>query len=176
MNVCPSSGPHGGAAGGSGGGGGCGGQGGKGGGYGGGSIAIIALEGTELTVEASRIVAGRGGKGGVGGTGQEGGYGNTAGQGGRLLFGIDMGAGCSGGTGGNGGRGGDAGGGLGGASIGIAYTSTYLRLAPDAGFDIAGAGDGGLAGNASEGDKTNKGGEGPAGFFIQFDVAAESPR
>jgi hypothetical protein len=174
MNVCPAGGPQGGPAGGSGGSGGCGGQGGKGGGYGGGSIAIVALESTVETLEAIRIATGQGGHGGVGGTGQLGGVGGYRGYGGHHVLGREDA--CDGGSGGDGGRGGDAGGGLGGATIGVASVAADVRFMADTLVLPGGAGEGGLAGNASLGDNEGKGGPGPTGNWVQFGAEVEQPR
>ncbi|WP_433927027.1 hypothetical protein [Sorangium cellulosum] len=169
VSACPTGRPQGGAAGGSGGSGGCGGRGGKGGGHGGASIGIIALQGSVLTVEASRVVAGNGGHGGVGGTGQPGGWGGDLGRGGRYRFAGNEWLGCDGGPGGEGGRGGDAGGGLGGSSFGIASVGATVTIALDA-FVIPGkAGGGGLAGNAAPGDEEGQGEPGRASFWYRFD-------
>ncbi|AUX39937.1 hypothetical protein SOCE26_013320 [Sorangium cellulosum] len=128
MSVCPTGRPQGGAAGGSGGSGGCGGKGGHAGDYGGASIAIVALQGSAITVEAgSKVLGAKGGDGGVGGTGQWGGLGSAGGNGGRPGPTI-MSRGCIGGFGGKGGRGGDAGGGLGGHSLGIGSVGASVAI------------------------------------------------
>ncbi|WP_437592897.1 hypothetical protein [Sorangium sp. So ce1000] len=128
MHACPAGRPQGGAAGGSGGGGGCGGRGGKGGHYGGASIAIVALQGSDLTVgDDSTVLGAKGGDGGVGGTGQWGGFGVAGGHGGDARL-TDTAPACRGGGGGYGGRGGDAGGGLGGHSLGIGSVGASVTL------------------------------------------------
>ncbi|WP_437934510.1 hypothetical protein [Sorangium sp. So ce341] len=174
MGACPAPRVQAGAAGGSGGGGGCGGRGGKGGGYGGASIGILALEGTELTVKDTDVLAGNGGKGGVGGTGQPGGvgqYGATGGTG----YGTEMWEACKGGNGGHGGRGGDAGGGLGGASFGIASVGASVALASDATVLAGKSGEGGHAGNARPDDDVGKGARGLARFWYRFDAPDPEP-
>ncbi|WP_437607053.1 DUF1565 domain-containing protein [Sorangium sp. So ce834] len=175
MVACRAGGPQAGAAGGSGGSGGCGGRGGYGGGYGGASIGIVALDGTELTVAASDVFAGKGGRGGAGGRGQPGGVGQPGGSGGHP-FGPDMWPACSGGYGGNGGRGGDAGGGLGGASVGIAYVVPNFAIRPGTNIVAGDAGEGGPAGNTSPGDDVGKGAPGPWGELYRFGPASEPPQ
>ncbi|AUX45890.1 hypothetical protein SOCE26_073870 [Sorangium cellulosum] len=175
MFACRAGGPQGGPAGGSGGSGGCGGRGGYGGGYGGASIGIVALDGTELTVAASDVITGHGGRGGVGGNGQPGGVGQWGGNGGAG-FGPEMWGACNGGTGGNGGRGGDAGGGLGGAAVGIAYVAPNYAIRPGTSFTVGDAGDGGPAGNAGVGDEVGRGRQGPRGEVHAFSVGNEPPR
>ncbi|AUX29371.1 hypothetical protein SOCE836_014600 [Sorangium cellulosum] len=175
MTACPADLPQAGAAGGSGGSGGCGGLGGKGGGYGGSSIGIVALWGSALTLEATRVTTGNGGNGGVGGTGQPGGYGRWGGDGGKGFTGpITWGA-CRGGWGGRGGRGGDAGGGLGGHSLGVASVGAYVSLAPSAIFNQGNAGVGGLAGNAAPGDQVGQGTDGIPTFWYRFDAPDPEP-
>ncbi|AUX34204.1 MULTISPECIES: hypothetical protein [Sorangium] len=166
--------PPGGAAGGSGGSGGCGGLGGKGGGYGGASIGIIALEGAELTVEASDVFTGDGGRGGVGGTGQWGGRGAGGGRGGSHPF-TELWPACPGGRGGNGGRGGDAGGGSGGHSLGVASVGATVTLAQDASVHHGDGGSGGPAGNAAPDEDEGKGDPGLAYFWYRFDAPAPAP-
>ncbi|WP_438022398.1 hypothetical protein [Sorangium sp. So ce233] len=174
--ACPTGRPQGGAAGGSGGSGGCGGKGGHGGDYGGASIAIVALQGSALTVEASQVLGGTGGNGGVGGTGQPGGGGSMGGYGGRRPAGLgDMLPACSGGTGGNGGRGGDGGGGLGGASFGIASMSASVNLLEDAIVLPGQPGQGGRSGNAVIEDAPGQGRAGPALFWYRFDAPDPEP-
>ncbi|WP_438017426.1 hypothetical protein WMF18_42810 [Sorangium sp. So ce315] len=168
MVACRAGGPQGGAAGGSGGSGGCGGRGGGGGGYGGASLGIIALQGSVLTLEATKVTAGHGGRGGVGGTGQPGGAGPPGGYGGRHL--VDgLWDACHGGKGGNGGRGGDGGGGLGGPSIGVASLGATVTIASGATLDHGAGGDGGLAGNAALDEEEGKGEVGAAMAYRQFD-------
>ncbi|WP_437692802.1 hypothetical protein [Sorangium sp. So ce176] len=175
MFACPVGLPQSGAAGGSGGSGGCGGRGGGGGGYGGASIGIVALEGTDLTLANTEVLTGKGGQGGVGGTGQPGGVGRRGAHGGVGYTGGDMWDACKGGTGGNGGRGGDAGGGLGGASVGIAYVVPNFAIRPGTKLVAAGAGQGGLAGNAGPNDQVGKGANGPWGELYHFGAASEPP-
>ncbi|XXR50588.1 hypothetical protein WMF29_11290 [Sorangium sp. So ce381] len=175
MDVCPADLPQSGAAGGSGGSGGCGGKGGRGGAYGGASIGIVALEGTELTIEDTDVFTGNGGKGGVGGTGQPGGAGRKGGRLGRGFVGTDMWDACRGGAGGHGGRGGDAGGGLGGASIGIAYVVPNVAIRPGTVITVGSPGQGGLAGNAGNDDDAGQGKDGPTGHIFQFSAANEPP-
>ncbi|WP_438003732.1 hypothetical protein WME89_33370 [Sorangium sp. So ce321] len=174
MVACRAGGPQGGAAGGSGGSGGCGGRGGHGGGYGGASIGIVALDDTDLTIGATDVITGKGGRGGVGGRGQAGGIGRRGGPGGAG-FGPEGWDACKGGTGGNGGRGGDAGGGLGGASIGIAYVVPNFAVRPGTTISIGGAGHGGLAGNAGASDEVGQGRLGPVGPFHAFSMENEPP-
>ncbi|WP_437544981.1 hypothetical protein WME97_37795 [Sorangium sp. So ce367] len=171
--ACPAGRPQGGAAGGSGGSGGCGGKGGQGGDYGGASIAIVALQGSALTVDASHVLGGKGGNGGVGGTGQWGGAGWGGGNGGRSLTG--MAGGCAGGAGGNGGRGGDGGGGLGGASFGIASMSASVNLLEDAIVLPGQPGQGGRPDSAVTDNAPGQGREGPALFWYRFDAPDPEP-
>jgi uncharacterized protein YjbI with pentapeptide repeats len=98
--------------GGAGGAGGCGGQPAPGGQQGGASFAIVAAFGSVLTLNHSRVVAGRGGDGGRGGVGGAGGLGGSHATGGNV--GGPDGAGTKGGDGGDGGIGGGGGGGAGG--------------------------------------------------------------
>ncbi|MGK4002376.1 hypothetical protein WMF31_07125 [Sorangium sp. So ce1036] len=175
MNACPAGRPQGGAAGGSGGSGGCGGKGGQGGDYGGASIAIVALQGSELTVGAGSTVLGaKGGDGGVGGTGQWGGLGGGGGRGGRSLL-TDTARGCDGRAGGNGGRGGDAGGGLGGHSLGIGSVGASVTIAQDATVSPGQAGKGGRGGNTIQESGAGQGEEGIALFWYRFDAPAVEP-
>ncbi|WP_437313113.1 hypothetical protein [Sorangium sp. So ce385] len=173
MNSCQDR-PQGGAAGGSGGSGGCGGLGGKGGGYGGASIGIVALEGAELTVEASDVITGHGGRGGVGRTGQPGGRGAQGGRGGSHPF-TTLWPACDGGWGGDGGRGGDAGGGSGGHSLGVASVSATVTLAQDASVHHGDGGSGGPAGNADLDQDEGKGATGISLFWYRFDAPAPAP-
>ncbi|WP_437592887.1 hypothetical protein [Sorangium sp. So ce1000] len=176
MNACLAGRPEGGAAGGSGGSGGCGGKGGKGGGYGGASIGIVALQGSNLTVDASTVLGAKGGDGGVGGTGQWGGIGWDGGLGGHGAA-TDTSRGCRGGRGGNGGRGGDAGGGLGGHSFGIGSVGASVALSETAMVLPGQAGTGGIGGNATLESKLGKGQDGTALFWYRFDAPApETPQ
>ncbi|XXY48587.1 hypothetical protein WME91_52150 [Sorangium sp. So ce269] len=174
MMACPAGSPQGGAAGGSGGSGGCGGLGGKGGGYGGSSIGVVALQGSTVTLEATRVITGSGGNGGVGGTGQPGGVGQKGGHGG-VGYGAEQWDACKGGTGGDGGRGGDAGGGLGGSSYGVAAHSAYVGIGPDATIQLGRAGEGGFAGNAAPDDAVAQGQGGESMPYRQFDVPNPAP-
>ncbi|WP_437552192.1 hypothetical protein WME97_12770 [Sorangium sp. So ce367] len=174
MNACPAGRPQGGAAGGSGGSGGCGGKGGKGGDYGGASIGIVALQGSDLTVEDSKVLGAKGGNGGVGGTGQWGGLGPDGGHGGHSL-GPDWSRGCAGGGGGNGGRGGDAGGGLGGHSLGIGSVSATVTLGYKATVSPGQAGTGGIGGNSTPERPLGKGNDGTAQFWYRFDAPDPEP-
>ncbi|MGK3997996.1 hypothetical protein [Sorangium sp. So ce1024] len=167
MIACRAGVPQGGAAGGSGGSGGCGGRGGGGGGYGGASIGVVALQGSVLTLEATKVTAGNGGDGGVGGTGQPGGVGRKGGYGGRGP-GNSWHA-CHGGKGGNGGRGGDGGGGLGGPSIGVASLGATVTIASSATLEPGRGGEGGPAGNAAPHEEEGKGAMGDAAPYRQFD-------
>ncbi|WP_437294430.1 hypothetical protein [Sorangium sp. So ce426] len=176
MAACPADRPQAGAAGGSGGSGGCGGLGGKGGGYGGSSIGVVALQGSAVTLGATRVTTGNGGNGGVGGTGQPGGGGGAGGNGGKRPPGdSEMWPACDGGAGGDGGRGGDAGGGLGGSSYGIAAHSAYVAFGPDVPVQFGGYGKGGLAGNAVPGFDVGKGENGDSMPYRQFDVPNPEP-
>ncbi|WP_437644032.1 hypothetical protein [Sorangium sp. So ce362] len=174
MNACPTGRPQGGAAGGSGGSGGCGGKGGQGGDHGGASIAIVALQGSALTVEDSTVLGAKGGKGGVGGTGQWGGAGAGPGRGGRALV-TGTALGCRGGFGGHGGRGGDAGGGLGGHSLGIGSVGASVALLEDATVLPGQAGKGGLGGNSSTETTSGEGDDGIARFWHRFDAPDPDP-
>ncbi|WP_437524505.1 hypothetical protein WME79_36160 [Sorangium sp. So ce726] len=174
MGTCPAGRPQAGAAGGSGGSGGCGGLGGKGGDYGGSSIGVVALQGSAVTLEATRVMTGNGGKGGVGGTAQPGGVGQYGGHGG-VGYGTEMWEACKGGNGGAGGRGGDAGGGLGGSSYGVAAHSAYVGIGPDVPVQLGTAGDGGLAGNAAPDDEVGQGQAGDSMPYRQFDVPNPAP-
>ncbi|XXX94824.1 hypothetical protein WMF22_38075 [Sorangium sp. So ce204] len=175
MNACPAGRPQGGAAGGSGGSGGCGGKGGQGGGYGGASIAIVALQGSDLTVDDDSTVLGaKGGNGGVGGTGQWGGIGAGGGLGGNKLL-TDTSRGCAGGDGGDGGRGGDAGGGLGGHSLGIASVGAAVTILPHATVSPGQAGTGGLGGNATPESHSGQAHDGTKVFWYRFDAPAPEP-
>ncbi|WP_437931751.1 hypothetical protein WMF37_21675 [Sorangium sp. So ce291] len=174
MNACPTGRPQGGAAGGSGGSGGCGGKGGEGGSYGGASIGIVALQGSDLTVDASTVLGAKGGNGGVGGTGQWGGLGAGGGLGGnKLLTGTSRG--CAGGDGGNGGRGGDAGGGLGGHSLGIGSVGASVAIMQNATVLPGQAGEGGLGANAAPESGLGQGRNGTAQFWYRFDASAPEP-
>ncbi|XXZ15467.1 hypothetical protein WMF18_12685 [Sorangium sp. So ce315] len=175
MNACPAGRPQSGAAGGSGGSGGCGGKGGQGGGYGGASIAIVALQGSDLTVDDDSTVLGaKGGNGGVGGTGQWGGIGAGGGLGGNKLL-TDTSRGCAGGDGGDGGRGGDAGGGLGGHSLGIASVGAAVTILPHATVSPGQAGTGGLGGNATPESHSGQAHDGTKVFWYRFDAPAPEP-
>ncbi|MDC0681029.1 hypothetical protein [Sorangium atrum] len=173
-NACPADRPQGGAAGGSGGSGGCGGKGGKGGDYGGASIAIVALQGSDLTVDASTVLGAKGGNGGVGGTGQWGGFGVNGGQGGRGFL-TDTSPGCDGGLGGDGGRGGDAGGGHGGHSFGIGSVGASVAILETAKVSPGQAGKGGSGGNASAANTYGTGNDGTAWFWYRFDEQDPEP-
>ncbi|XXR41418.1 hypothetical protein WME90_13930 [Sorangium sp. So ce375] len=173
-NACPADRPQGGAAGGSGGSGGCGGKGGKGGDYGGASIAIMALKGSDLTVDASTVLGAQGGDGGVGGTGQWGGFGWDGGKGGRGSV-TDTSRGCDGGFGGDGGRGGDAGGGLGGHSLGIGSVGASVAILETATVSPGQAGEGGLGGNASPKTTFGNGANGIELFWYRFDAPDPQP-
>ena len=107
---------------GGGGAGGCGGVAGKGGGPGGSSIAIVSL-GANVSLPKTKLIAAAGGKGGAGGLGQPGGKGGVGGKGGAVPGGVNLKPACAGGYGGEGGKGGNGGRGLGGHSLGIAYTA-----------------------------------------------------
>ncbi|AUX25495.1 hypothetical protein SOCEGT47_060420 [Sorangium cellulosum] len=173
-NACPAGRPQVGAAGGSGGSGGCGGKGGKGGDYGGASIAIVALQGSNLTVDASTVLGAKGGDGGVGGTGQWGGFGVDGAFGGNGLL-TDTSRGCRGGFGGDGGRGGDAGGGLGGHSFGIASVGASVAILQTATVKPGQAGKGGLGGNATAENGLGQGNDGTALFWYRFDAPDPEP-
>ncbi|WP_434048933.1 MULTISPECIES: hypothetical protein [Sorangium] len=173
-NACPAGRPQGGAAGGSGGSGGCGGKGGKGGDYGGASIAIVALQGSDLTVDASTVLGAKGGDGGVGGAGQWGGFGVAGGHGGHALL-TDTSRGCRGGFGGDGGRGGDAGGGLGGHSLGIGSVGASVAITEFAKVLPGQAGKGGRGGNASVENTPGQGKAGIALFWYPFDTLDPEP-
>ncbi|WP_437979332.1 hypothetical protein [Sorangium sp. So ce295] len=176
MGACPAGRPQAGAGGGSGGSGGCGGLGGKGGGYGGSSIGVVALHGSSVTLEATRVTTGNGGNGGVGGTGQPGGGGSVGGYGGKPPPGVsEMWPACSGGAGGHGGRGGDAGGGLGGSSYGVAAHSAYVGIGPDSPVQLGNPGQGGSAGNAGPDDEVGMGEDGDSMPYRQFDVPNPAP-
>ncbi|WP_437606800.1 hypothetical protein WMF20_38545 [Sorangium sp. So ce834] len=173
-NACPAGRPQGGAAGGSGGSGGCGGKGGRGGDYGGASIAIVALQGSELTIESGEVLGAKGGDGGVGGTGQWGGFGVDGGLGGNGLL-TDTSRGCRGGFGGDGGRGGDAGGGLGGHSLGIGSVGASVAIMQRATVSPGQAGTGGLGANATPQSGLGQGEDGIALFWYRFDAPAPEP-
>ncbi|WP_437664555.1 hypothetical protein [Sorangium sp. So ce1182] len=174
MNVCPAGRPQGGAAGGSGGSGGCGGKGGQGGSYGGASIGIVALQGSDLTVDASTVLGAKGGEGGVGGTGQWGGIGADGGRRGSGSV-TDTSRGCDGGFGGNGGRGGDAGGGLGGHSLGIGSVGASVAILQDATVLPGQGGTGGLGANATPENPLGQGQGGITQFWYRFDAPAPEP-
>ncbi|WP_438010379.1 hypothetical protein WME89_18100 [Sorangium sp. So ce321] len=176
MTACPAGRSQGGAAGGSGGSGGCGGKGGRGGDYGGASMAIVALQGSAITVEAgSKVLGGKGGDGGVGGTGQWGGLGFAGGLGGNARL-TQTAPACRGGGGGNGGRGGDAGGGLGGHSLGIGSVGASVAILEHATVLPGQAGKGGLGGNAAQESGDGQGEEGIALFWYRFEApASEQP-
>ncbi|WP_437635555.1 hypothetical protein [Sorangium sp. So ce854] len=174
--ACPAGRSQGGAAGGSGGSGGCGGKGGKGGNYGGASIGIVALQASELTVDASTVLGAKGGNGGVGGTGQWGGLGWDGGRGGRgHVTDTSPSRGCRGGGGGHGGRGGDAGGGLGGHSFGIASVGASVAILQNATVSPGQAGTGGLGGNTTPERPLGQGQDGTAAFWYRFDAPAPEP-
>jgi hypothetical protein len=107
---------------GSGGCGGCPGGGGEGGQGGGGSIAL-AIYRSQVTIEASELLATFGGYGGDGGRGAQGLWGGVNGSG--------INGGCAGGSGGNGGNGGAGGAGAGGISVGFVWSGT-MPLIDDA--------------------------------------------
>ncbi|WP_437984594.1 hypothetical protein [Sorangium sp. So ce117] len=175
MTACPPGRPQGGAAGGSGGGGGCGGKGGKGGDYGGASIAIVALQGSAITVEAgSKVLGGKGGDGGVGGTGQWGGFGFAGGLGGNARL-TETAPACRGGGGGNGGRGGDAGGGLGGHSLGIGSVGASVALSEKATVLPGQAGKGGSGANSVGEVDAGQGEGGITTFWYRFDAPTPEP-
>jgi Pentapeptide repeats (8 copies) len=110
-----------GSSGGGGGAGGCGGQAGPGGQQGGASFGIVAAAGSILTLNQSRVVAGRSGDGGTGGVGGKGGAaGARAGGAGTSGYGYHGGKGGDGGNGGIGGGGGGGAGGNGGPSAAVA--------------------------------------------------------
>ncbi|WP_437943533.1 hypothetical protein WMF27_42525 [Sorangium sp. So ce281] len=169
MVVCHVDDPQSGAAGGSGGSGGCGGRGGKGGGPGGASLGIVALEGAELTVLGSMVVAGDGGDGGGGGRGQAGGMGHNGGLGGLYTPWDDWRA-CNGGKGGNGGRGGDGGGGLGGPSVGVA-TVGVTKVSFEAGAVVRN----GHAGFGGSGSDPSRRDPGTAGAWVVFPAVDPGP-
>ena len=101
-----------GGSGGGGGQGGTGGVGGTGGRGGGASIAILLLNGSELTLHDSHVTAQQGGAGGIGGYGQNGGAGGAGGNGGSgNAGGLAGGKGGAGAGGSDGGQGGSGGGG-----------------------------------------------------------------
>ncbi|MDC0685415.1 hypothetical protein [Sorangium atrum] len=174
MNACAAGRPQGGASGGSGGSGGCGGKGGKGGDYGGASIAVVALKGSDLTVDASTVLGAKGGNGGVGGTGQWGGLGADGGRRGRGAA-TETSRGCDGGFGGDGGRGGDAGGGLGGHSLGIGSVGASVAILERATVSPGQAGKGGPGGNASAESTYGTGGNGIQQFWYRFDEQDPEP-
>ena len=101
-------------AGGAGGAGGCGGEGGFGGGAGGSSVALLVFA-SDVTVEASDLVAKNAKPGGAGGAGQAGQLGGSRGTGSNMA--------CNGGNGAPGGTGGHAGGGPGGIAAGIVWST-----------------------------------------------------
>jgi hypothetical protein len=136
----------GGASGGSGASGGCGGAGGKGGGYGGSSIALVSVNGAELSFSDVELVAKNGGKRGEGGLGQEGGGGGAmGGAGGGVPAGVSLAPGCGGGKGGKGGQGGAGGRGLGGHSLGIAYAQSAAPPGEGVMIQVGDAGEGAIA-------------------------------
>jgi len=118
-----------GGAGGGGGGGGCGGKAGKGGRGGGGSFAI-AMVGSTVRVDASKMTTARGGDGGPGGNGGNGGGGGQPGSGAggqsdsSHCSSRSGGNGGAGATGGPGGHGGGGAGGTAGPSVCIVYKGT----------------------------------------------------
>ncbi|WP_437912667.1 hypothetical protein WME73_37320 [Sorangium sp. So ce302] len=175
MNACPAGRAQRGAAGGSGGSGGCGGKGGKGGGYGGASIGIVALQGSNLTVDASTVLGAKGGNGGVGGTGQWGGLGWEGGNGGVGSVTDTSTRGCRGGGGGHGGRGGDAGGGLGGHSLGIGSVGASVAILETATVLPGQAGIGGLGANSTPERPLGQGQGGTAQFWYPFDAPDPEP-
>lgn len=137
-NLC-GSGP--GASGGSGGTGGCGGAGGHPGQPGGSAIAVVSLNST-ITLTETRVKVGNGGAPGLGGSGQTGGTGGMGGAGGATKMGVA--AACNGGNGGKGGDGGPGSDGLGGHSIGIAFSDTEPTVDENSIIEsIGNAGEGG---------------------------------
>jgi uncharacterized protein YjbI with pentapeptide repeats len=141
-----------GGSGGGGGAGGCGGAPGGGGQQGGGSFAVVAAAST-LSLNQTRVIAGRGGDGGAGGAGAAGGGGGTHADGawgsGPGSDGYRGGLGGPGGDGGAGGGGGGGAGGNGGPSIGVALvsgatvTGTGLVYYDGTSGDVGGPGAGG---------------------------------
>ncbi len=121
-----------GSSGGGGGAGGCGGQPAPGGQQGGGSFGIVAAQGSAVTINNSRVVAGRSGDGGVGGAG-----GNGGASGARAIGSGSSGYGYHGGKGGDGGSGGVGGAGGGGAG-GNAGPSAAVALVSGAKVDGTG--------------------------------------
>jgi hypothetical protein len=137
-----------GSSGGGGGAGGCGGQPAPGGQQGGASFGIVAAAGSVLTLNQSRVVAGRSGDGGVGGVGGKGGAkGAHASGAGTSGYGYHGGKGGDGGNGGIGGGGGGGAGGNGGPSAAVALvggakvdgTGTYY-VGSSGNFGSGGAG------------------------------------
>jgi len=113
-----------GSSGGGGGAGGCGGQPATGGQQGGASFVLVATGGSVLTLNQSRVVAGRSGDGGPGGVGGNGGAsGSLATGSGSSGYGYHGGKGGDGGNGGVGGGGGGGSGGNAGPSVGVALVS-----------------------------------------------------
>jgi Pentapeptide repeats (8 copies) len=110
-----------GSSGGGGGAGGCGGPPAPGGQQGGGSFGIVVAQGSVVTINNSRVVAGRSGDGGVGGIGGNGGAAGARAVGsGSSGYGYHGGKGGDGGKGGVGGAGGGGAGGNGGPSAAVA--------------------------------------------------------
>lgn len=147
-----------GSHGGGGGAGGCGGAGGEGGEAGGSSFGLL-LSSSQVRLENSRFIAGRGGKGGDGGIGGEGGAGGAAGitsyyYGGRSgdnkdpeVYPYDR-RGGSGGNGAKGQDGGDGGGGAGGVSYGAYCHDSELTIVGTVTFEKGTAGAGGKGSSA----------------------------
>jgi hypothetical protein len=120
---------------------GCGGFGGQPGSGGGASIAII-VDGSQMTLDRSLLVTGRGGRGGAGGDGSPG---HTGATGGLFGFGSQSYAnGMSGGHGGDGGDGGAGGPGGGGPSIGVVFRGAPPVITA-ANFSSGAPGAGGLS-------------------------------
>ena len=140
-----------GGAGGGGGGGGCGGTGGDGGTGGGASVAIVLVNGSQLTLIGGDIITGNGGQGGAGASGGEGGSGGQGGDGGNgetSLIAQKSGPGGDGGDGGKGGNGGAGGGGGGGASIGIICRDASTLTDNGAAYTLGSGGAGGSSAGA----------------------------
>ena len=101
-----------------------------------------------LVLDGSKIIANNGGNGGVGGIGQNGGAGGSLGGAGGAVGGAtSLKAGCAGGRGGNGGDGGNGGRGLGGHSIGIAYTGMAPAMEGETFIQTGSEGAGGVKTN-----------------------------
>jgi uncharacterized protein YjbI with pentapeptide repeats len=157
---------------GGGGAGGCGGGAAPGGQQGGASFGIVAEGGSVLTLNQSRVAAGRSGNGGKGGTGGNGGGAGAGATGsGSNSYGYHGGKGGDGGTGGAGGGGGGGAGGNSGPSAALALAGG-AKVTETGSFYYVGAA--GSPGGAGTGGTSTACSVGPAGAPGVLGTVAET--